>query len=92
MTKKKDPIEELARIVKSGFDKTATKQDLEKLVTKDELNKLRIEMHEGFSFLNQAIQNLDVRISSYATEKINFYRFLKFISLDEVGKFEYRIL
>jgi len=62
MAKKRNPknsIEELARMIKTGFDKTATKEDLA---------ELRKETKEGFSFLNQAIENLDVRVSSYATE------------------------
>lgn len=52
-------IEGLAQMVANGFEKTATKQDLK---------ELREEMRGGFSFLGQAIENLDVRISSYATE------------------------
>ncbi|MCX6731713.1 MAG: hypothetical protein NTX55_01870 [Candidatus Parcubacteria bacterium] len=72
MTKKKMTIDNLAAMTQRGFTdiktQMATKEDLKKLATKEELNKLRVEMKEGFSGVFSAIENLDVRISSYATE------------------------
>lgn len=56
-------IDDLAAMTQRGFTDIKIH-----MTTKDELNKLRAEMREGFSFLNQAIENLDVRISSYSTE------------------------
>ena len=63
MTKKKFTLDDLGAMSQREFADIKTR-----MATKKELAELRKEMHEGFSFLNQAIENLDVRISSYATE------------------------
>ena len=41
-------IDELALMVKRGFDQTATKKDLEQFATKEGFAQLRTEMQDGF--------------------------------------------
>lgn len=52
---KETPIEELARIVASGFDDTATKQDV---------GELRADVTEGFAAVNATLNRIENRLSN----------------------------
>ncbi|MDP3779181.1 MAG: hypothetical protein Q8R30_04025 [bacterium] len=56
-------IDELALMVKRGFDQTATKKDLEQFATKEDLAQLRTEMQDGFRGVNRRIDLLHEDIS-----------------------------
>ena len=55
-------IEDLAIMVKRGFDHTATKEDLKNLATKEELHLeiqgIRTEMRDGFHHVNARLDTL----------------------------------
>ncbi len=56
MTKKKITIEDLAGMVKRGFDQTATKADLEKVQM--DLKELEAKVDAGFASTNKSIRVL----------------------------------
>ena len=56
-------IDELALMVKRGFDQTATKEDLMQCATKEDLMQLRTEMQDGFRGVNRRIDLLHEDIS-----------------------------
>lgn len=60
-------IDDLAAMVKRGFDQTATKEDLKQFATKDDLNrleqKLEQKMDDGFFAVNRRIDLLHEDLS-----------------------------
>lgn len=55
-------IEDLAVMIKRGFDSMATKDDLKILVTKTELQELRKEMIEGFRLVHDDLHDIKITI------------------------------
>ncbi|MBU6415445.1 hypothetical protein KGQ34_04385, partial [Patescibacteria group bacterium] len=60
MAKTKMTIEQLARMVKRGFDQAATKDDLRNFATKDDLRDFRKDMIEGFDHINAEIRDIKI--------------------------------
>lgn len=59
MTKKTTTIDDLAIMVKKGFDNTATKAELEPLATKEELHSLKIDMKDGFNDVKRRLDRIE---------------------------------
>lgn len=55
-------IEDLAILVKKGFDQTATKQDLVGLATKSELHELRKDITERLDAIEDDIRDLKIAV------------------------------
>ena len=60
--KKHSTIEDLAVMIKRGFDQTATKDELKPLVTKEELRELRRDMTEEFERINADLRDIKVSL------------------------------
>jgi len=58
MSKENITLDELAQIVARGFEKTATKADLEWLATKEEMNQRFEQVNERFNGLEFHISSL----------------------------------
>ena len=64
MSNSKITIEKLAEMVARGFEKTATKNDIAKVATKDDIKMLRFDLESTERKLTAKIESIDEKVDA----------------------------